>query len=91
MKSRAERLQVIQEVQSQLTTLGLNSDLGTQVLNRILADYLETGSPYLGKELRIIGNSSPAMRNSVPSKYVINLYNDPEKRDTIVIRPQEEK
>jgi hypothetical protein len=90
LKTRQERLQVVQETKTNCTKQGLQADLGTRVLYAILDDYLEKGTPYLNKELRIIGNSTPALRASAPCKFVVNLYNDPGRRDTIVLRPQEE-
>jgi len=86
MKTRAERLQVVEEIRANCVSKELTKDLGTKVLFAILDDYLEKGTVYLDKELRIIGNSTPALRNSAPCKYVLNLYNDPEKTDTVVIR-----
>ena len=86
MKTRAERLQVVEEIQANCVAKDLIRDLGTKVLFAILDDYLEKGTIYIGKELRIIGNSTPALRNSAPCKYVLNLYNDPGKTDTVVIR-----
>ena len=86
MKTRAERQSVVEEIRANCFAKELTKDLGTKVLFAILDDYLEKGTIYLGKELRIIGNSTPALRNSAPCKYVLNLYNDPEKTDTVVIR-----
>ena len=86
MKTIAERLQVVEEIRANCGAKDLTRDLGTKVLFAILDDYLEKGTIYLDKELRIIGNSTPALRNSAPCKYVLNLYNDSGKTDTVVIR-----
>ena len=86
MKTRAERQSVVEEIRSNCVAKDLTKDLGTKVLFAILDDYLEKGTIYLDKELRIIGNSTPALRNNAPCKYVLNLYNNPEKTDTVVIR-----
>jgi hypothetical protein len=86
MKTRQERLFTVEEIQANCVAKGLTQDLGTKVLFAILHDYVENGTVYLEKELRIIGNSTPALRNSAPCKYVLNLYNDRAKIDTVVIR-----
>ncbi len=86
MKTRAERLLTVEEIRSNCEAKELTRDLGTKVLFAILDDYLEKGTVYLEKELRIIGNSTPALRNSAPCKYELNLYNNPSKTDTVVIR-----
>jgi hypothetical protein len=89
MKTRAERLFTVEEIRRNCIAKELTKDLGTKVLFAVLDDYLEKGTIYLEKELRIIGNSSPALRNSAPCKYVLNLYNDRAKTDTVVIRAYE--
>ena len=89
MKTRAERQLVADETKENCSVNRLTGDLGTKVLFLILDDYVETGSVYLGKELRIVGNSTPALRASAPCKYIVNLYNDPAKSDTVIIRANE--
>lgn len=84
---RSERLRTANEVTTFLQTKGLIGELASQVLLKILADYVENGTVYKNKELTILGNS-PGMRTSVASKFVINLYNDRDHTDTVVMRPQ---
>ena len=84
---RSERLRTANEVTTFLQTKGLLGELASQVLLKILADYVENGTVYKNKELTILGNS-PGMRTSVASKFVINLYNDRDHTDTVVMRPQ---
>jgi hypothetical protein len=88
MKTLVERRQVLTEIEASCTSRKLMGDLGTKIMLLIVKDYVANGTPYLNKEVRIVGNSTPELRASVPCKYVINLYNDLGKQDTVVIRAQ---
>ena len=88
MKTLGERRQVLTQIETSCTSRKLMGDLGTKIMLLIVQDYVATGTTYLNKEVRIVGNSTPELRASVPCKYVLNLYNDPEKPDTVVIRAQ---
>jgi hypothetical protein len=46
----------------------------------MLDNYVERGTTYIGKELRF------ALWCDRPRKYVINLHNDINKKDTVLIR-----
>jgi hypothetical protein len=55
----------------------LTDDMATKVLFRMLDNYQKDGTQYLNKELRITRSQQ---------KYVVNLYNDLLKKDTVLIR-----
>jgi len=81
-----ERAVIVQEVRTACREKNLEKELATAVLFQMLNNYLTHGTTYIAKDIRIIGNSTPELRGSAPAKYVVNLYNDSEKRDTVVIR-----
>ena len=84
---RSERLRTANDVKGFLHSKGLMAEIASQVLVKILDNYVEHGTVYVNKELTILGNSA-GMRTSVASKFVINLYNDRAHTDTVVMRPQ---
>jgi hypothetical protein len=84
---KSERQRTANDVRTFLQTKGIMPELASQVLLKILDDYVDKGTPYINKELTILG-SSPGMRTSVASKFVVNLYNDRQHTDTVVLRPR---
>jgi len=86
-KTKAERLRIINEVKVKCLENELTDDPATKILFSMLENYYSKGVTYLNKELKIVGKGK-SMRGSVPSKFVVNLYNDRHKVDVVLIRPQ---
>ena len=82
MKSRSERLQISTETKLQCIQHELGDDIGTKVLFRMLDKYVEDGTTYIDKEIKL------AKRYDMPRYYFVNLYNDPARRDVVLIRTQ---
>ena len=80
MRTRTQRLATANEVKIQCINHQLSDDLGTRVLYKILDRYVNTGEVYVGKELRLV------KRYDRPRYYLVNLFNDPDKKDTVLIR-----
>ncbi len=80
MKSRAERLATANEVKLVCMEHQLSDDIGTQVLYRMLDKYVDDGETYVNKEIRL------TKRYDRPRYFLVNLYNDEAKKDTVVIK-----
>jgi hypothetical protein len=83
MRTRAQRLSTANEVKLQCIEHQLSDDLGTRVLYTMLDRYVNTGETYIGKEIRLV------KRYDRPRYYLVNLYNDTNKKDTVLIRDGE--
>lgn len=57
----------------------------TKILYAMLNNYVNDGTTYVRKELRFF-----APRDTMPRKFVVNLYNDKSKEDHVLIRVAEE-
>jgi len=79
-RTASQRLAIVNETKMKCIELDLTDDLATKLLFRMLDNYHRDGTTYIGKELRL------KQRHSVPRKYVVNLYNDRNKRDVVLIR-----
>ncbi len=79
-KTASERLKSVNETKLKCIELNLTSDLATKILFTMLDQYHRDGTTYIGKELRLSGRTMPG------SRYVVNLYNDRNKRDVIIIK-----
>jgi hypothetical protein len=80
MKSRTERLSTANEVKLVCIEHQLSDDIGTQVLYRMLDKYVDDGETYINKEIRL------TKRYDRPRYFLVNLYNDETKKDTVVIK-----
>jgi hypothetical protein len=83
MKDRSQRLQVANEVKLNCINHDLNEDFGTKILFGMLDQYVEKGTSYNNKEIRLVG------RYDRPRYYLVNLHNDSAKRDTVLIKTRE--
>jgi hypothetical protein len=83
-RKRSDRVCVVNEVKMRCIEHDLMDEIGTKVLFRILDEYVEKGTPCVGKELGILKLSQR------PRKYVIRLFDDPSKTDTVVISVDDE-
>lgn len=83
-KSRSQRLIISTETKINCIEHELEHELATKILFTMLDNYVEKGVIYLGKELKF------RLRCDRPRKYVINLYNDVSKKDTVLIRLDED-
>lgn len=82
-RKKSDRLLIANEVKMQCIDHDLMGELGTKVLFRMLDNYVDHGTTYINKELGILQLSQR------PRKYVVKLYNDPSKVDTVVISVDE--
>ena len=78
-KSRKQRHVIVTETKINCMQHTLGSNLATKILFTMLDNYEQTGTTYLGKELKF------TLFGDIPRKYVINLYNDVNKKDTVLI------
>ena len=76
--SASERLRIVNEVKIKCMSMDITDELATIVLFKMLDNYYRDGTVYIGKEL----NSARSGR-----RFIINLYNDPSRKDTVVVRP----
>lgn len=79
-KTPSERLVIVNETKLQLLEHGLNSDPAAKVLWGILDSYHKTGTE-VHCELNL------KLRYDQPRKFVVDLWNNRKKRDTVLIRP----
>ena len=80
MKTRAQRLSTANETKIQCIEHNLTEDLGTKVLFKMLDKYVDEGTTYLNKEIKLV------RRYDVKRFYLVNLYNDAKINDTVLIR-----
>jgi hypothetical protein len=83
-KTASERLRVVNETKMKCIEHNLTDDLATKILFKMLDKYHQDGTVYTNKELALQG------RYDLRRKYVINLWNDHKKRDTVLIRAIDE-
>ena len=83
MRTRAERLATLNEVKLVCMEHELSDDIGTRVLYSILDKYVDNGETYVNKEIRLV------KRYDRPRYYLVNLYNDKTKVDTVVIKSRD--
>lgn len=76
----SQRLKSINETKMKCIELDLLDDIATKVLFQMLDNYHKDGTTYINKELRL------NIRHHIPRKYVVNLYNDTRKKDSVLIR-----
>jgi hypothetical protein len=79
-KTSGERLITVNEIKMKCIEHDLTNDTATKVLFIMLNNYHRDGTTYINKELKLSG------RYDIPRKYVINLWNDQTKTDTVLIR-----
>lgn len=79
-RTASQRLVTVNETKMKCIEHDLTDDLATKILFRMLDNYHENGSVYENVELRLKG------RYDRERKYVVNLYNDATKKDTVLIR-----
>ena len=79
MRTKSDRLNIINEIKMKCIELDLTQDLATKILFTMLDQYHEKGTTY-SKELKLV------QRHETPRKYVVNLHNDPKIKDTVLIR-----
>jgi hypothetical protein len=84
MRTREQRLATVNEVKLQCINHQLSDDLGTRVLYTMLDRYVNAGETYEDKRIRLV------KRYDRPRYYLVNLHNDPNKRDTVLIREDTE-
>jgi hypothetical protein len=80
MRSRSERLATANSVKMQCINHELSEDIGTQVLYRMLDKYVEEGTTFVNKEVKLV------KRYDLPRYYLVNLHNNPQINDTVLIR-----
>jgi hypothetical protein len=80
MKSTAQRLEVANEIKEKCIKYNLKDDLGTKVLFSMLDKYVNEGTTYINKEIKLV------RRYDRPRYYLINLYNDAHIVDTVIIK-----
>ncbi len=80
MRTREQRLKTANEVKLQCIEHQLSDDLGTRVLYTMLDLYVNRGETYEDKRIRLV------KRYDRPRYYLVNLYNDENKKDTVLIR-----
>jgi hypothetical protein len=76
-KTPSERLRIVNEVKLNIIKNNIQNDLASKTLFTLLNTYHENGTTYTNKELNFI---------TLNKKYIINLYDDVKKKDTVVIR-----
>jgi len=79
-RSPSERLQTVNETKMQCIDHELTGDLATKILFQMLDNYQRDGTTYIDKELNL------NLRHHTPRKFVVNLYNDRSRKDTVVIK-----
>jgi hypothetical protein len=79
-RSKSDRLISVNETKMKCIEHDLLDDLATKILFTMLDNYHKKGTIYINKELKFCG------RHDIPRKYVINLYNDRNKKDCVLIR-----
>lgn len=79
-RSASERLQTVNETKMRCIDHGLTGDVATTILFRMLDNYHRDGTIYINKELNL------NLRHQTPRKYVVNLYNDRSRKDTVIIK-----
>ena len=80
MRTRAQRLATANETKMQCIEHNLSDDLGTKVLFSMLDKYVEEGTTYLNKKIKLV------RRYDIERFYLVNLFNDIKIKDTILIR-----
>ena len=80
--TQAQRNQKVNEVILKIHEHELQDDPGSQELFQILYDYRDHGIPVQGKEICLQARMDP------PRKYVIDLHNNQNIRDSVLIRAQ---
>lgn len=83
-KTASERLIPVNETKIKCIEHNLTDDLATKILFTMLDNYYRDGTIYTNTELKLAG------RYDVPRKYVVNLWNDRSKKDTVLIRSLDE-
>ena len=78
-RTATERFAIMNDVELKLIEHRIDHEIATQVLKRIMNDYIVHGTRYLHKELSL------KLRADIPRKYIINLYNDKRMKDQIYI------
>jgi hypothetical protein len=78
-RTKADRIKIVNEVKMNCIEHDLMEEIGTKVLFKMLDEYVSKGTPFVGKQLGIL-KLSPQ-----PRKYIVKLYNDPSKVDTVII------
>lgn len=78
--TRKKRLLTVNETKMKCIEHDLTDDIATKILFTMLDNYVNDGTSYVNKELVLQGHYDR------PRKYLINLYNDVSKRDTVLIR-----
>jgi hypothetical protein len=79
-RSPSSRLQTVNETKMRCIEHELTGDIATTILFQMLDNYQRDGTAYIGKELNL------NLRHQTPRKYVINLYNDLSRKDTVIIK-----
>jgi hypothetical protein len=79
-RSASERLVAVNETKLKCIEHDLTEDLATKILFTMLDNYHKKGTTYIKKDLKLAG------RHQTPRKYVVNLYNDRNKKDVVLIR-----
>ncbi len=79
-KSKSQRLVIATETKLKCIEHELEHEIATKILFTMLDNYVDKGVTYINKELKL------ALYCDRPRKYVINLYNDVSKKDTVLIR-----
>ena len=82
-KTKSQRLQILNEAKLSCLEHDLQDQIASKVLFRMLDNYYENGTTYINKELTL------HLRYDMPRKYVVNLYNDMDKKDTVIIKISE--
>lgn len=84
IKTASERLITVNKTKIKCIEHDLTDDIATKILFTMLDNYHRDGTVYLNKELKL------NKRYDRPRKYVINLWNDRNKIDTVMIRSLDE-
>ena len=79
-KTKEERMKTYLEVETNIDKHNLEGELASKILMTMLDNYLTKGTTYINKELRL------NLRGDIPRKYIVNLFNNKNKRDTVVIK-----
>lgn len=79
-KTKQERQQTVSEVKFNIINKDLENEIASKVLFRMLDIYVETGQPVIEKELSL------HLPGDAPRKFVVNLYNQKNRMDTVVIK-----
>lgn len=79
IRTTEDRTRIVNEIKFNLMSLDIQNELTMRILFAMLHNYINNGTTYIKKELTI------NTQNNIQQVFLINLFNDTSKTDTVII------